>query len=528
MNADALELYMLGLINEERTSRGLHALQLETNLNASAEDHSEWMLATNTFSHAGALIGNVSSTATQRIDAEFDLSGSWRTAENIAVQSARGDAGFFDDVANLHVGLMNSPGHRANLLNPDLDYIGIGVEIGDFEFSEGEPWPSVIVTQNFASTQGTVDLDPGASGGPSEPGPEFTETDDDIELQEAGVYFALGGDDNVVGSEFSETINGGSGNDEIFGNAGNDLINGDENNDRLFDGLGNDTVYGGSGNDYVRVGGGEESFDGGSGTDYISYYDSTGGITANLEEDTVSGSWAVNDTIKDFESISGSKTGGDHITGTSGANVIKTYGGNDRVYAGKGSDRVELGDGNDYVRVGGGEESFDGGSGTDYISYYDSTGGIMIDLAADTVSGSWAVNDTIKNFESASGSGTGNDQMYGTSGANTLKGFGGDDLISGRAGDDQLYGGAGDDQLFGGAGADEFHIRHGEGHDTIEDFENNLDVIQLDDFNFNSAQDAFAFANQVGNNVVFDFGSGDGLTVIDTTLAQLNDDLILV
>ena len=52
--ASTFEQEMLDLINEERTSRGLNPLKLETQLNESAEDHSEWMLETDTFSHTGA------------------------------------------------------------------------------------------------------------------------------------------------------------------------------------------------------------------------------------------------------------------------------------------------------------------------------------------------------------------------------------------------------------------------------------------------------------------------------------------
>ncbi|RLJ58968.1 Cysteine-rich secretory protein family protein [Litoreibacter meonggei] len=169
--ATDLERYMLDLINDERTSRGLDTLQLEQNLNASADAHSDWMLNADVFSHTGA----GGSTATQRIQAAgFDLDGSWQTAENIAIQSERGDPGYEDDVAQLHENLMDSPGHRANLLDPDLDYIGIGIDVGDFDYGSGE-YNSVIVTQNFGSTQGEVDLDTGSAPAPTptpEPAPD--------------------------------------------------------------------------------------------------------------------------------------------------------------------------------------------------------------------------------------------------------------------------------------------------------------------------------------------------------------------
>ena len=75
--ASTLEREMLELINAERTSRGLEPVALELRLNTSAEEHSQWMLATGNFSHTG----EGGSSATQRMrDAGFVLSGSWRTA----------------------------------------------------------------------------------------------------------------------------------------------------------------------------------------------------------------------------------------------------------------------------------------------------------------------------------------------------------------------------------------------------------------------------------------------------------------
>lgn len=338
-------------------------------------------------------------------------------------------------------------------------------------------------------------------------------------------------EDDVVDANFSPFT-------EFDLGAGDDTFVGSDADERVFSRKGSDVIDLGGGNDYVRVGGGVEAFYGGEGKDYISYYSSTNGITANLAEDTVSGSWAVNDIMVGFESISGSKNGNDSIIGTSGSNTIRTYGGNDRVAAGGGSDKVELGSGNDYVRVGGGVESFDGGSGNDYISYYSASNGIRIDLRDDEVSRSWAVNDTIKDFESASGSKTGHDLMLGTAGANTFRSYGGDDTLYGRGGSDKLYGGDGEDfldggggdgidLLYGGAGADIFEFDRGEGIDVIKDFEDDIDQINLDNFSF-STSEAYDFAEQVGADVIFDFGSDGMLTVENATIAELQNDLDVV
>ncbi|MCL6283288.1 CAP domain-containing protein [Ruegeria sp. 2012CJ41-6] len=177
-NANTVEREMLALINQERTSRGIEPLQLETRLNTSAEDHSTWMLDSDNFSHTGS----AGSSAQERMeDAGFEFSGNWRSGENIAWQSERGAPGNSDDVADLHAGLMNSPGHRANILNPDYKYIGIGVEDGDLN-----GWDAVMVTQNFATTDASVLLDIPAEDTPpvdpetpvaETPSPEDEETD---------------------------------------------------------------------------------------------------------------------------------------------------------------------------------------------------------------------------------------------------------------------------------------------------------------------------------------------------------------
>lgn len=153
--ASDLERQMLDLINAERAAHGLDALELELRLNDSAEDHSSWMLATDTFSHTG--VGN-SNPGDRMRDADFEFSGSWSWGENVAWQSVRGAPGYADDVVNLHDALMNSPGHRANILNSGFELIGIGIEIGNFN-----GWNAVMVTQNFARTGAVVQIDTGTA-----------------------------------------------------------------------------------------------------------------------------------------------------------------------------------------------------------------------------------------------------------------------------------------------------------------------------------------------------------------------------
>ncbi|MBO9477220.1 VCBS repeat-containing protein [Shimia sp. R11_0] len=60
-----------------------------------------------------------------------------------------------------------------------------------------------------------------------------------------------------------------------------------------------------------------------------------------------------------------------------------------------------------------------------------------------------------------------------------LNGGSGDDSLFGGSGSDRLIGGAGNDHLTGGSGADIFVFSSGEGSDTISDFEDGIDLIEI-------------------------------------------------
>lgn len=160
--ANELEQLMLNLINQERTNANLAPLTFDNDLNEASEDHSSWMLDTDTFSHTGQ---NGSSAGDRIVDAGYELEGNWTWGENIGWQSERGEPGLEDDVRDIHQSLMNSPGHRANILNPDFEEIGIGIENGDFE-----NFDSVMITQNFGATD-TVSDDPDEEEPPVSEGP---------------------------------------------------------------------------------------------------------------------------------------------------------------------------------------------------------------------------------------------------------------------------------------------------------------------------------------------------------------------
>ncbi len=306
--ASNLERQMLALINDERTSRGLKPLKLEKQLNDSAEDHSDWMLKQDVFSHTG----QGGSSAHDRMQAAgFDFSGNWQSGENIAWQSERGSTGASDDVVQLHQNLMNSPGHRANILNPNFEYIGIGIEIGNFN-----GWNAVMVTQNFAKTSAPVQLDTGGSSGPAPSTPVETivlagttgsGSDDWLTLRsdQAGILDGRGGDDRLTGQGGNDTLFGRADDDTLYGKNGHDLLNGGNGNDALYGGRGSDTLIGGQNIDTLLGGRGKDTLKGGDHSDTLS---------GGAGKDKLAGG-----------------AGNDNLTGGSGADTFFFHTGTDRV-----------------------------------------------------------------------------------------------------------------------------------------------------------------------------------------------------
>ena len=280
--ANTFERQMLDLINQERENVGLNALRLNILLNDSSEDHSQWMLDTDRFSHTGV---NGSSAGDRMQGADYPFEGNWSWGENIAWQSERGPVGISDDVAQLHQSLMDSPGHRANILNANFTQIGIGIEQGDMR-----GYDAVVVTQNFAWTDGdtstTVETDTSPTPTPDHVVLVGTNGNDtltggngnDTISGNAGFDRLIGSDgndslnggsyaDNLFGGKGDDTMTGGAGFDRLFGGEGNDIGFGGAQNDALFGESGNDRLYGQSGNDRLYGGAGFDTLEGGGGND---------------------------------------------------------------------------------------------------------------------------------------------------------------------------------------------------------------------------------------------------------------------
>jgi len=303
--------------------------------------------------------------------------------------------------------------------------------------------------------------------------------------------------ENVLGSDFGDYVYGDNANNVIDGGAGDDRLRGHN---------GNDTLIGGAGADDLN---------GGSGVDLVSYADASERVNLDLRSRGTAGE-ATNDTFSSIENVRGSDFG-DYVYGDSANNVIN---------GGDGDDRLRGHNGNDTLIGGAGADDLNGGSGVDLASYADASGRVNLDLRSRGTAGE-ATNDTFSSIENVRGSDFG-DYVYGDDANNVIDGGAGDDRLRGHNGNDTLIGGAGADDLNGGSGADVFHFAIGHGADVITDFQNDIDTIEFADFAFASVQGALDFAAQTGSDVVFDFGNGDYLTVEDTMLGQLINDLEII
>ena len=111
-----------------------------------------------------------------------------------------------------------------------------------------------------------------------------------------------------------------------------------------------------------------------------------------------------------------------------------------------------------------------------------------------------------------------NNQITGNAGDNYLDGAAGDDTISGGAGNDTLFGGLGDDRLTGGSGNDTFRFAPGGGHDTITDFGNGADKIDILAY---QKAGLTASLRDSGADVVISYSNGDSITVLGHHIADL-------
>jgi uncharacterized protein YkwD len=156
--ANFLARAMIDDINQARVDAGLNPLKINIELNEAATNHTSWMLENDILGP----IGEGNSSPLGRIEAtDFPLEGDYLTAENTTFSnlpngitaSSTSEGAIFFAIAGQFKGMMEDVEDRANILNPDFEEIGVGVEIGNFK-SGGEEFNAMMTTVNFAATDG--------------------------------------------------------------------------------------------------------------------------------------------------------------------------------------------------------------------------------------------------------------------------------------------------------------------------------------------------------------------------------------
>lgn len=111
----AEELQMLNLVNQERAKMGLSELKIHEGLVKLARLKSKDMIDLGYFAHQSPTYGS-----------PFDMMREAKIPFSYAGENLAGAPA----VSRAHTSLMNSPGHRANILNADYTHIGIGIVDG--------------------------------------------------------------------------------------------------------------------------------------------------------------------------------------------------------------------------------------------------------------------------------------------------------------------------------------------------------------------------------------------------------------
>ncbi|MCB1328019.1 MAG: hypothetical protein KDK28_00490, partial [Maritimibacter sp.] len=152
-------------------------------------------------------------------------------------------------------------------------------------------------------------------------------------------YLGTRWSDEIVGAGGNDTLTGCEGNDRLNGEAGNDVLDGGEGDDRLDGGTGNDLLDGGTGNDRLFGEAHDDVLDGGDGDDQM--YGGTGddSLAGGIGNDWLNG--GADDDVVD------GGDGNDQVIGEAGDDFLDGGSGDDRMYGDDGNDTLHGGIGID-------------------------------------------------------------------------------------------------------------------------------------------------------------------------------------
>jgi hypothetical protein len=140
-HATVAEEYLLAAANEDRSQRALQPLHMDEHLVLAARLHAYQMAQHHTISHQFPGENSLAARAAET-GARFSL-----ITENVA-EAPRS--------SELHDLWMNSAGHRANLLDPNVDAVGIAVVQAHGEFYAVEDFAHTIVRLSLVEQEQAV------------------------------------------------------------------------------------------------------------------------------------------------------------------------------------------------------------------------------------------------------------------------------------------------------------------------------------------------------------------------------------
>lgn len=411
-------------------------LAFNLNLNAAAEDHSQWQLDNNKFSHTGE--GGTNSRQRMQ-NAGYTFTNPSGNGENIAWIGTTGTPNFTTFVEKNYENLFidkNYPrrGHRVSLMNPNFQEIGIYSKLKNGYVSpfDGRTYNAVMSTQDFAYS---------AAGGPFITGVAYSDAvnnDDFYTVGEGigGITVTAVDTANSANTFTTTTWDAGGYSLDVAPNATYDVtFSGDLDQDGQADDTATYQVTVGSENvkqDVVSDNLPPAAPD----------VPTTGDDNLNVDGTTeVVQGLAGNDTLT-------GSSGGDSIGGGAGDDVLNGEVGNDSMTGWNGNDLLNGGSGNDILQGGDGLDTLNGGDNADTLK-----GG----NDADELNGDGG-NDFLQGQ-------AGNDILNGGDGDDTAGGGKGNDIIDGGAGNDSLTGWNDNDDITGGTGND--ILQGGDGLDTL-------------------------------------------------------------
>jgi Ca2+-binding RTX toxin-like protein len=336
------------------------------------------------------------------------------------------------------------------------------------------------------------------------------------DTKKAGLDTILG-IENVVGSNYNDTIIGTTGNNTILAGAGNDTIVSKESSIS-----GYDDINGGSGD-----------------RDLLTYegLGTNSSITIDLSNTSVQDTGSGNIKVVGIEDVYGDNQN-DKLTGNESNNILKgnegddtlignggidsLYGGigNDTLNGGTGNDLLEGEEGDDYLIGGSGSDTFVGGIGSDTVDFSSETGKLKIVLAENDLTATASIGnsdrDSLSSIENIIGT-LFNDEITGNNKSNSLDGGAGNDILDG--GIDDLS-----DILEGNIGDDTFILRADGGIDEVNGGTNSSsggDLIDYSSLNANQHLSLSLKENDIQGTATITFDNNTTVSTDDIIYTDL-------